>query len=266
MHIYSSIVDAEYTNRLINALLDLDWEVKEEALSCWDRAMVFFLETNGNVNSFDEFVVNLRPFRIVQALNISLADYDKRFLHKTYVILQKLYNHLKDKFSAEEVKHLCQTGCMQQNNEGGSPTCHDYDSSKPYQHLNNEPNSIPLVREEVISEILDEEKCSLMRQQFTKDRSNHENGQGEKFSIQRKRKVSEGREQFLTQGKKPHLTTQEEMCVFKFLHRIRYDTNFDMRLKDFDEYCQERTSLESVLNDVIHSVGDRNIIDGIDCF
>lgn len=47
---------------------------------------------------------------------------------------------------------------------------------------------------------------------------------------------------------------------------MRFDIDFDMKLKEFDTYCKERNNLENVLDDIISSIGEDNVIDGIDCF
>jgi hypothetical protein len=240
-----------------------DWEVKEEALNGWDKTLQFVLHIYGNIDSVDEFVQMVKPFHLIEALNICLNDYDRRFLHKTYVILQKLHNHLAVKFSAEVLRHLCGDHCIKQTNIIDSSTHNEIMSH------NTHENSLVLgsekleVREEVISKILNEDKYSLMAQTFKENGANpvRQTYQDENHVTKNERGNIKHLERSIFKTKQ-----LKQCCILEFLHRVRFDIHFNIRLKDFDEYCEERNSLDSVLDDIIHSVGDGNVIDGIDCF
>ena len=59
---------------------------------------------------------------------------------------------------------------------------------------------------------------------------------------------------------------KKEYCIRQFLHTVRFEIDFEDKLKEFDVYCQERNGLVNVLDDIILSVREGNLIDGIDCF
>ena len=68
-------------------------------------------------------------------------------------------------------------------------------------------------------------------------------------------------------GSSSHVRAKDAVhCIYSFIHLVRFDIQFDMKLKEFDTYCKERNNLENVLDDIISSTGEDNVIDGIDCF
>ena len=214
-----------------------------------------------HVDTVEEFVQMLKPFHLIEALNICLGDYDRRLLHKTYVILQKLHNHLVAKFCADDLKHHCGNYCINQDNSNKSTQNEDI---YPHTLNNSVMDSVGLGdREEVISKILVEDKYSLMAHNFKGNNANPIRKTCHDQKHVTRNESSSIKQIEYSAFKTKHLT---ESCTSKFLHRVRFEINFKFRLKEFDEYCEERNSLDSVLDDIIHSVGEGNVLDGIDCF
>ena len=114
-------------------------------------------------------------------------------------------------------------------------------------------------QEKIISNILDEDKYSLVAQKFMENGINtHRNICQDEMDLTK----NENR-----RNKRLKLSlSPTNQCSHKFLQLVRFDINFEEKLKDFEEYCKERTCLANVLEDIINSVGDENVIDGIDCF
>ena len=95
---------------LIKALKDLDWEVKEAALGCLGYTLDVVMN-DCSLNGTEKFVKTLNIYGIVDALILCTQDYERRFLHKTYVILHKLHGFLSSNFHSDELKHQCNPTC-----------------------------------------------------------------------------------------------------------------------------------------------------------
>ena len=52
----------------------------------------------------------------------------------------------------------------------------------------------------------------------------------------------------------------------EFLSQILFEIDFDKKLKEFDEFCENQIGLESLLDDIVQASMDASAIDGIDCF
>ena len=96
---------------MTNALVDLDWEVKEEALRYFGDILQFLLNKHVNTKSVQELVQILKPYELIKAFKISLDDYDRRFLHRTYTILHKFHNYLAQNFCPDDLLHECSNDC-----------------------------------------------------------------------------------------------------------------------------------------------------------
>ena len=169
------------------------------------------------------------------------------------------HNYLVLNFCPNELHHECSNDCSRDTTFLQREV--DYQDLKPKETDNNGVKEHE-TREEIISNILQEEKFSLIAKKFkTSDSSKTYN-----FSNENAKKVYhsyKSKPESLTMNAN---TIKEELCIRKFLHVIRFDIAFKAKLKEFDSYCKERNSLESVLDDIIHSVRDGNVIDGIDCY
>ena len=110
------IADTEFQTVLLNALVDLDWEVKEEGLKCFGNILQILLSRCINIYSVEILVQRLKPFCLISAFNICLEDYDRRFLHNTYSILQKLYKYLVENFNIDDLRHKCNDACKSDTN------------------------------------------------------------------------------------------------------------------------------------------------------
>ena len=51
-----------------------------------------------------------------------------------------------------------------------------------------------------------------------------------------------------------------------FLLAVFFEFDLDLKLKEFDEFCENQIGLGSLLDDVIQSSMDASAIDGVDCF
>ena len=197
---------------------------------------------------------------LVKALNICLADYDQRFLHKTYLILQKLRNHLIKTFQFEDLKHKCGSDC---NGYIQFPKVINQIQLKHSQNLDGSKEMNLETREKVIGSIVDEEKSYLMAKKFKLDNSNNicnsNNGRE-----QNKHKSSDKTNESGTFAIKDK--ADKEYCVRQFLQYVTFDIDFELRLQDYDKYYRGLNNLDSVLDDILSSVSDKNLIDGIDCY
>jgi len=95
---------AQYQSMLIKALKDLDWEVKEAALGCLGYTLDVVIN-DCSLGGIEKFLKTLNIYGIVDALILCTRDYERRFLHKTYVILHKLHGFLSSNFHSDELKH-----------------------------------------------------------------------------------------------------------------------------------------------------------------
>ena len=242
---------------LIKALKDLDWEVKEAALGCLGY-MLDVVINDCPLGGIEEFVKTLNIYGIVDALILSTQDYERRFLHKTYAILHKLHGFLSSNFHSDELKHNCNPTCDEKydqlaDKEGSS-------CSKPtYTHgsIDSKCNK----RDLITSTILEEDHYQVLVKKFKPNtqtleskNQNEEKSDQEAFS-----KINESSSHIRGKDAAVH-------CIYSFIHLVRFDIQFDMKLKEFDTYCKERNNLENVLDDIISSIGEDNVIDGIDCF
>ncbi len=51
-----------------------------------------------------------------------------------------------------------------------------------------------------------------------------------------------------------------------FLLSAFFEFDLGLKLKEFDEFCENQIGLESLLDDVIQSSMDASALDGVDCF
>jgi len=51
-----------------------------------------------------------------------------------------------------------------------------------------------------------------------------------------------------------------------FLLSTFFEFDFGLKLKEFDEFCENQIGIESLLDDVIQSSMDASALDGVDCF
>ena len=51
-----------------------------------------------------------------------------------------------------------------------------------------------------------------------------------------------------------------------FLLAVFFEFDLDLKLREFDEFCENQIGLESLLDDVVQSSMDASTIDGVDCF
>merc|ERR1712150_336487 len=110
-------------------------------------------------------------------------------------------------------------------------------------------------KEMVLSKILEKDNFSLIEQNKV---SISENGQ-----LHTEKKPSKNEDINSTMKSKYSASMIRERnsnCAANFLQLIRFGINFDIKLKEFDNYCKNRISLESVLDDIISSIGEGNVI------
>ena len=241
---------------LIKALEDLDWEVKEAALGCLGYALDVVIN-DCSLGGIEKFVKTLNTYGMVDALVLCTRDYDRRFLHKTYDILHKLHGFLFSNFHSDELKHKCNPTCDKKydllaDKEGSS--C----SQTTYTHgsIDSKCNK----RDRIISDILEEDQYQVLVKKFKPNTQTLEskNQNEEQLDQETFSKIN---------GSSSHVVGKDAVyCIYSFIHLVRFDIQFDMKLKEFDTYCKERNNLENVLDDIISSIGEDNVIDGIDCF
>ena len=244
---------------MTNAIVDLDWEVKEEALTCFGNILQLVLNKHINVGNVQELVLILKPYHLVKVFKICLDDYDRRFLHKTYTILQTFHNYLLQKFCRDDLQHECSNDC----NSGTRflETEMEYGVIQPKEtHINDNSVENHEIREEVISNILQEEKFALVAKNFKTLHSS------KIYDIPNKNSQKACSKPVSESLPIKNSANKKEFCIRKFLHHVRFGIAFKSKLKEFDAYCEERNSLENVLDDIILSVREGNVIDGIDCY
>ena len=240
---------------LIKALKDFDWEVKEAALGCLGFTLDVIIDCFPG--GIETFVKTLKSYGVVDALILCTQDYDRRFLHKTYAILHKLHEFLSSNFHSDELKHKCNLTCDQKydllaDKEGS--IC----SETTYIHgsVDSKCNK----RDRIISDILEEDQYQVLVKKFKPNAQTLEskNQNEEQLDQEAFSKIN---------GSGSHVRVKNAVhCIYSFIHLVRFDIQFDMKLKEFDTYCKERNNLENVLDDIISSIGEDNLIDGIDCF
>ena len=241
---------------------DLDWEVKEETLVCLENILQFVLQKYGNTKSLEELAQILKKFGLVNALTICLADYDQRFLHNTYKVLQKLHAYLAQQFHSDDFQHQFGKTCDGYYNiaEGLSKGLEDIhncaDEMAQDMPKHNDEN-----KEMVLSKILEKDNFSPNEQN---KESISENG---KLHTEKKPSKYEDINSAMKSKFSASMNRERNSnCAANFLQLIRFGINFDIKLKEFDNYCKNRISLESVLDDIISSIGEGNVIEEIDCF
>ena len=52
----------------------------------------------------------------------------------------------------------------------------------------------------------------------------------------------------------------------EFLSQVLFEIDFNAKLEEFDEFCENQIGLESLLDDIVQASKDASAIDGIDCF
>ena len=211
-----------------------------------------------NINDVENFVDKLRPLCVIKALNTCLTDYEQRFLHKTYLLLQKLRNFLLKGFSIKDLEHKCGKACSEYDT---FPSLKNQFQLKEIKELDENYETKLNTREEVIGDILDEEKSYLMAKRFKVDSSRTSyisQNEGELSKYKEKDNKSEPG----TIKDKPN----KDYCVRQFIQYVTFDINFEFQLQEYDKYYNKLNSLDSVLDDILSSVSDKNLIDGIDCY
>ena len=216
------------------------------------------MNTSKNEKNLEDFINKLRPLRIIKALNTCLNDYEPRFLHKTYLVLQKIRNFLVETFNINELKY------------NGEASGHEYIQfpnkaspiqSKEHMDLNKTDEAKLHTREDIIGDIMDEEKSYLMAKKFkidnSKTNSNTLNG-GEENKYAGSANINES-DTIKDKANKDY-------CVRQFLQYVTFDIDYKLRLQEYDKYYNKLNSLDSVLDDILSSISDKNQIDGIDCY
>ena len=212
-------------------------------------------DSSKNIKEAEAFVNKLRQLCVIKALNTCLADYEPRFLHKTYLLLQKLRHFLLGKFSIKDLEHKCGNACCEYDT---FPSIVIKNQSK-VSEIPNETKSD--TREDVICDILDEEKSYLMAKRFKLDKSRTCSISQSKGD-QSKYKGSDNINESQTVKDKP----DKDYCVRQFIQYVTFDINLELRLQEYDKYHNKLNSLDSVLDDILSSVSEKNLIDGIDCY
>ena len=241
---------------LIKALTDLDWEVKEAALGCLGYTLDVVINDCA-LRGIEKFVKTLNIYGIVDALILCTRDYERRFLHKTYAILHKLHGYLVSNFHSDELTHKCTPTCDEKydllaDKEGSSCSQTTYTPGSIDSNYNK--------RDRIISDILEEDQYQVLVKKFKPNTQTLEskNQNEEQTDQEASTKIN---------GTSSHVGGKNAVhCSYSFIHLVRFDIHFDMKLKEFDKYCKERNNLENVLDDIISSIGEDNVIDGIDCF
>ena len=236
----------------------MDWEVKEEAIKCLETIIDAFLNSNNNEKNLEDFINKLWSLKIIKALSTCLDDYEPRFLHKSYMVLQKIRKFLVETFNMNELKY------------NGGANGHEYiqfpnkassGQSKEYMDLNKADEAKLLTREDIIGDIIDEEKSYLMAKRFKLDNSkinrNTLNG-GEENKYAGSDNINDS-DPIKDKANKDY-------CVRQFLQYVTFDIDYRLRLQEYDKYYNKLNSLDSVLDDILSSVSDKNQIDGIDCY
>ena len=126
------------------------------------------MNTRKNEKNLEDFINKLRPLRIIHALSRCLNDYEPRFLHKTYLILQKIRNFLVETFNINELKYNGETSGHEYIQ---FPNMASLNQSKEYMDLNKIDEAKLQTREDIIGDIIDEEKSYLMAKRFKLDNS-----------------------------------------------------------------------------------------------
>ena len=213
------------------------------------------LDSSKNIKEAESFVNKLRQLCVIKALNTCLTDYEPRFLHKTYLLLQKLRHFLLGKFSISDLEHKCGKACCEYDT---FPSIMIENQSK-VSKITSETKSD--TREDVICDILDEEKSYLMAKRFKLDNSRTSSISQSKGD-QSKYKGSDNTNESHTVKDKPN----KDYCVRQFIQYVTFDINLELRLQEYDKYHNKLNSLDSVLDDILSSVSEKNLIDGIDCY
>ena len=209
---------------LIKALKDFDWEVKEAALGCLGYTLDVVIN-DCSLSGIEKFVKTLNIYGIVDALILCTRDYERRFLHKTYAILHKLHGFLSSNFHSDELKHEC------------NPTCDEnYDlwadkersSCSQTTHTHGSIDRKCDKRDLIISDILEEEQYQVLVKKFKPNTQTLESqNQNEEQSDQ------EGFSKI--NGSSSHVGGKDAVhCIYSFIHLVRFDIQFDIKLKEFD--------------------------------
>ena len=211
-------------------------------------------DSSKNIKELEDFVNKLGQLCVIKALNTCLTDYEPRFLHKTYLLLQKLRHFLLGKFNIRDLEYKC----------GNS---FEYDTFPSIVIKNqSKVSEIPSEtksdsREDVICDILDEEKSYLMAKRFKLENSRTSSVSQSKGD-QSKYKGSDNMNESHAVKDKPN----KDYCVRQFIQYVTFDINLELRLQEYDKYHSKLNSLDSVLDDILSSVSEKNLIDGIDCY
>merc|ERR1712168_1083252 len=220
-------LDEQEVNSILRlAAKDLDWEVRENGLKCWEVSLDRVSEsTHGSLESF---VQSLKSIGISEELLVKPQDWDdKRRLHKLYLLHQKIRTQLVQKYGFDGKHFHSNNQTIEQRKVGCSlgprPRCGpDQESLAKRPKLDNES---------MAKEGLCEWKSCLVNP-----------------------------------GNDLAGCESSDLCPTAYLIWCALSPDLEDKLMEFDEFCEIQHGLLTVIEDIMQSQSDSNQIDLIDCF
>merc|ERR1712029_565985 len=266
------------SNEQVNSLLvlaakDLDWEVRENALRCWEvRLDREFVKASG----LEHLIKGLNDIGISEELIIKAREDsdDKRRLHKMYLLHKTIRTRLMAQYDFHDKKFLSEQRFALGLACQGSPV------KRPKLGQASEPEGSKLDQE---SDAMTTKLVQEVRDQRAK---RSELNQGSDV-ITKLVEESEDKRSKLDQGigtyNKLNLAQCEwesclvnpanklpdsgsVLCPTAYLISSAFCSDLEEKLAEFDEFCEIQQGLLTVIEDILQSQSDSNQIDLIDCF